>query len=389
MSTRSTKALLPPDALTTWAEVDLDALAANVHTFKRHVGRQVEIIAVVKANAYGHGAAEAARAFLSAGTTRLAVHRVDEGVELRRAGITAPILVMGYAPVKSARAVVSNNLTPTVTTLEFAEKAAALARKPLPIHIKVDTGMGRYGLLPEEVVDFALRLQALSPLFIEGIFTHFATADSADRSYMLHQLAVFRRVLDELESQGLRVPLRHACNSAAAMVLPEAHFEAVRPGVALYGLHPSGEWAPPFPLKPVLALKSRVARVRTLPPGSAVGYGKTYITHRPTRVALVPVGYGDGYHRLLSNRGSVLVREKRTPILGLVSMDQIVVDVSSIPGVDLEDEVTLLGRQGSEAIRAEEIARWARTINYEVTTALLPRVTRIYLQGGAVTTRDN
>jgi len=195
---------------------------------------------------------------------------------------------------------------------------------------------------------------------------------------------VFRDVLSAVEAAGLRIPVRHAANSAATLALPEAHFDAVRPGIALYGMAPSDEWPAPVPLRPVLTLKSRVVRVRTVPAGTGIGYGRTFVTQKPTRIALVPIGYGDGYHRLLSNRGAVLVRGQRAPILGRVSMDQIVVNVTGIDGVEVEDEVVVIGQQGEERISAEEVAGWASTINYEVTTALLPRVSRVYCQDGRV-----
>ena len=373
---------LPPEALITWAEVDLAALRANVRALKSFISPRVELIAVVKANAYGHGAVPVARAALAAGATRLAVHRVNEGVELREAGLDAPILLLGYAPLAAAPLVARYRLTPTLITLEFAEALAAWVDEPLPVHIKVDTGMGRYGLLPDEVVPFARAIHRMPHLVLEGIYTHFATADEADQGYMRRQFRTFRDVLAALERAGLPILMRHACNSAATLTFPEAHLDAVRPGLALYGTQPSEEWPAPIPLRPVLSLKSRVARVRTLPPGSSIGYGRTFTTERATRVALVPVGYGDGYHRILSNRGEVLIRGQRARILGRVSMDQIVVDVSAIPNVQMEDEVVLLGPQGEDTIRAEEVARWANTINYEVTTALLPRVTRVYVDGG-------
>lgn len=370
--------------LLTWAEIDLDALKANVCALKHYVGEHVELMAVVKANAYGHGAVHVARAALDAGATRLVVHRANEGVALRQAGITAPILLLGYTPLAAASTVVAYGLIPTVITYEFAKKLAVYASEPVPIHVKVDTGMGRFGLLPEEVVDFVRTLTTMPHLWVEGIYTHFATADEADQTHVRRQLCVFRQVLAALEEAELHVPIRHACNSAATLTLPEAHFEAVRPGIALYGMLPSDEWAPPVVLQPVLTLKSRVVRIRTLPAGTGIGYGRTFITQRPTSVALVPIGYGDGYHRLLSNRGEVLVQGQRAPILGRVSMDQIVVDVTKVPGVQQEDEVVIIGAQGEEVIRAEEVARWAETINYEITTALLPRVPRIYRAGGAV-----
>jgi len=372
------------DRLLTWAEVDLDALAANILSYRRHVGTGVEIIAVVKANGYGHGAVKVSRAALAAGASRLAVHRLKEGIELRQAGINCPILIMGYTPVANAPIVVAHQLTASVTTREFAEALSNSAEIPIPVHIKVDSGMGRFGLLPGEAADFTAYLSSLRLIKIEGIFTHFATADALDQSYMRQQLATFKGVLAELESRGLEIPLRHACNSAAAMTLPEAHFDAVRPGVSLYGMAPSSELSPPFVLQPVLSLKSRVVRLRTLAAGSCIGYGCTYVTRNPTRVALLPVGYGDGYHRLISGRGAVLLRGKRAAILGRVSMDQIVVDVSAIPGVQIEEEATLLGGEGGAAISAEEVAGWAQTINYEITTSILPRVTRLYRRNGEI-----
>jgi len=375
------------EGIVTWAETDLDAIAFNVRAFKRHVGQAVEVIAVVKANAYGHGAVPVARAALEAGATRLGVHRAIEGVELRRAGLTAPILVMGYTPPSGAALMVQHDLTPSLITREFAEAVSAeavRAGKVIPLHVKVDTGMSRYGLMPGEVVNFARGLTALPGVKLEGLFTHFATADAADQTHVRHQLETFRQVLAALESTGIRIPLRHAANSAATMRLPEAHFDAVRPGIAMYGLDPSDEWPPVFEIRPALTLKSRVSRVRELPTGSGISYGRTFVTEHPMRVALVPVGYGDGYHRILSNRSSVLIRGQRAPIRGRVCMDQFVVDVSGIPNVQQDDEVVLVGRQGETQIHAEEVARLAGTINYEVTTSLLPRVTRVYLRGGQV-----
>jgi alanine racemase len=373
--------------IVTWAEVDLDAVAFNVRAFKQHVGEAVEIMAVVKANAYGHGAGPVARAALAAGATRLAVHRAIEGVELRQAGIEAPILVMGYTPPDGAAMVVYWKLTPSLMTIDFAQALstqAGVLGRAVPVHAKVDTGMSRFGLMPAEVVAFLQALRRLPGISLEGLFTHFATADSADQTHVRGQLQTFNEVIAVARQAGIELPLIHAANSAAMMKLPEAHFNAVRPGIALYGLDPSDEWPPAFEIHPALTLKSRVVRVRELPPGSGVSYGRTFVTQRPTMAALVPVGYGDGYHRLLSNRGSVLIHGKRAPILGRVCMDQFVVDISHIPGVQQDDEVVVLGQQGQERIRAEEIAGLSGTINYEVTTSLLPRVVRAYHQGGEI-----
>ncbi len=375
------------EGIVTWAEIDLDAIAFNVRAFKRHVGERVEIYAVVKANAYGHGAVPVAHAALDAGATRLAVHRAIEGVELRRAGLAAPILVMGYTPPSGAEMIVRHDLTPSLITREFAQAISAEAArmgKVIPLHVKVDTGMSRYGLMPGEVVDFVRGLTTLPGVTLEGLFTHFATADSADQSHTRRQLDTFRQVADAVESAGIHIPLLHAAHSAAALWLPEAHLDAVRIGIAMYGLDPSDEWPPAFEIRPALTLKSRVSRVCVLPPDSGISYGRTFVTQCETPVALVQVGYGDGYHRILSNKSSVLIHGQRAPMRGRVCMDQFVVDITGIEGVRQDDEVVLVGRQGEAEIRAEEVSKLAGTINYEVTTSLLPRVVRVYRQGGAV-----
>ncbi len=379
-----------PDDLVTWAEIDLDAVEANMRAIKRHVGERVEVFAVLKANAYGHGAVPVGKAALRAGATRVAVHRLVEGIELRQAGIDAPILIMGYTPPAAADQAARWRLTPSAITPEFARALSNRAQASgttVPVHIKVDTGMSRYGVFPGEVVDFARLLQSLPGVRLEGVFTHFATADWTDLTYTLEQLKTFEEVLASLRQAKIEIPLVHAANTAATMRLPGARFDAVRPGIALYGMEPSDEWTPPFPLRPALSLKSRVSRVRDLPAGAGISYSRTFVTERPTRAALVPVGYGDGFHRVLSNQGSVLIRGCRAPILGRVCMDQFVVDASGIAEARQDDEVVLLGRQGEAQIRAEEIAGLAGTLNYEVTTALLPRVTRVYLRGGQAVER--
>jgi alanine racemase len=377
--------------LLTWAEIDLEAIACNAAGLKARAGGRAALMVTVKANAYGHGMIPVARAAMAGGATHLAVHRCREGVELRQAGIEVPVLLMGYnLPAESER-VVRWNLTPTVNSRPQAKalSAAAIAQarvrgKELPVHVKVDTGMGRYGLLPEEVVEFVRFLDGLPGLVLEGLYTHHAVADLADKGFTRHQFEVFAGVVRDLEAAGFVVPVKHVANSATTLDLPEMALDMVRCGIALYGLHPSHEVEPVIPLHPALTLKSRVARVRTLPAGASISYGRTFVTDGPTRVALVPVGYGDGYHRLLSNRGSVLIRGQRAPIRGRVCMDQFVVDVDAIPGVELHDEVVLVGCQGGAQISAEEVATWAETINYEVTTSLLPRATRVFIWGGKV-----
>jgi len=376
-----------PDEFPVWAEIDLDAIGHNVSAIKRHVGEQVTVMAVVKANAYGHGVLPVAQVALGSGATWLAVNRVSEGVTLRQAGIRAPILVMGYTPVAGASTVVAHNLTPTVISTSLAQALSQASNemgKTTPVHVKIDTGMGRFGLLPDEAVDFICALQRLSGLRLEGVYTHFAVADLADKSYTHQQFAIYHEVLTGLEEKGIQVPIRHVANSATALDLPEMHLDAVRPGIAIYGLRPSNEVEPAVSLRPALTLKSKVGRVRTLSARSSISYGRTFVTERPTPVALVPVGYGDGYLRLNSNRGAVLIHGQRAPIRGRVCMDQFVVEITGIEGVKEEDEIVLIGQQESETLSAEEVAQWGETINYEIVTQLLPRVTRLYRREGEI-----
>lgn len=375
------------DDILTWAEVDLDTIAHNARLLKERAGSGCELMVAVKANAYGHGAVPVSRAALAGGASRLAVSRTEEGIELRRSGIDAPILLLSYTLPCESDAIVHEDLTPTINSEPQAESlsdAATTQGKSLPVHVKVDTGMSRYGLLPNEVLDFVSFLHDLPGLVLEGLYTHFAVADLPDKTFTRRQFHAFQDVDQALEANGFSFPVKHVSNSAATIDLPEMALDMVRCGIALYGLRPSADLKPAVELRPALALKSRVARVRTLPAGASISYGCTYVTKKSTRVALVPVGYGDGYHRMMSNRGAVLVQGKRAPILGRVCMDQFVVDVSDVPDVRLHDEVVLIGQQREEHIAAEEVAGWAETINYEVTTGLLPRLTRIYLRDGNV-----
>jgi len=368
---------------TNFAIIDLDAIAHNVAALKARLGPATALWAVVKANAYGHGAAAVTRAALEAGASRLAVARISEGVELRRAGVTAPILVMGYHLPSEAATAVAHDLIMTVNDIPFARALDLHARdagKTLPIHVKVDTGMGRFGQLPEDLMPFLERLTPFQHLQLEGLWTHFATADEGDKTFTRQQFAMFRYAAF-LARDRFDIPILHAANSAAILDLPETYLDAARPGIAIYGLYPSAEVSMDIPLRPALTLVSHVGRVRTLPPGASVSYGRTFIAREPTRVALLPIGYGDGIHRLLSNRGEALIRGQRARIIGRVCMDNIMVDVTAIDGVQEGDEAVLIGRQGEDRITAEEVAAWAETINYEVTTSLLPRLPRVFRKG--------
>ena len=375
----------------TWVEVDLDAIAHNVQQLRNHLEPHTEIMAVIKANAYGHGAVMIARTVLENGATRLAVHRVIEGLQLRQAGIDAPVLILGGSLPMEAKTIVSYDLTPTVISSEGASslaKEAKSQRKIIPVHIKVDTGLGRFGLMPEEVIEFAKYLAQFDNLQLEGVYTHFATADEMDKTYTYYQFKLYQQVLDVLTKEDFSISLRHVANSAAALDLPEMHLDIVRCGIVIYGVYPSAQVNHSIPLRPALALKSRVVQVRTLPAGSSISYGRTYVTNRPITVALVPIGYGDGYHRLISNRGVVLVRGQRASILGRICMDQLVVDVSGIVGLKQNEEAVLIGRQGNDEIRVDEVAAWAETINYEVVANIAPRVARVYKKNGRVVAID-
>ncbi len=321
-------------------------------------------MAVVKANAYGHGAVPVARAVLAAGADRLGVVCVDEGEELRRAGIDAPILVMGYTPTGQAGRIVGLSLTPTVSDRRFAEvlsEAAASAGVTVPVHLKLETGLNRYGLPLEQLLPLAESMRRLAGLNVEGLWTHFATGDEADKSYVKRQFNAFEEVAERLPW----IRLLHVANTATVLDMPELSLGMVRVGIGVYGCYPSSEVDHAVGLRPVLSLKSRVARLRRLEVNDAVGYGCTWRAERPSVVALVMAGYGDGLRRGLSNKGAILVRGRRAPIVGRVAMDMCVVDVTDIPYVEIDDEVVLIGRQRGAEISADEVARLCDTISYE------------------------
>jgi alanine racemase len=363
----------------TWLEVDLEAIAHNVQRVVEMVGSTVQVLAVLKADGYGHGAIRVARTALNNGASYLGVASINEGAILRRSGIEAPILVLGYTPAWQARDLVLHGLAATVFDLDVAQALSQAARElggQLDVHVKVDSGMGRLGLLPGDVPPFVHDLLALPHLRLAGIFTHFSVADS-DPAYTRRQIATFRQVLAELEAAGAEIPLVHAANSAAILSLPESHFDMVRLGIAMYGLDPSAQVRCPPDFSPALAFKTQVAQVKALPVGSFVSYGNTYRTTGQQRIAVLPVGYADGFRRAPSHWGEVLVRGQRAPIVGRVCMDQTMIDVTDIPDVRQGDEVVLIGEQGEERITAEDVAQRLGTINYEVVSEILARVPRV------------
>jgi alanine racemase len=367
----------------TWLEIDLSAIGNNTRLIKSLVGPNVKVLISLKADAYGHGALKVARTALHNGASTLGVATVSEATPLREAGITAPILVFGYVPLWQMREAVRLGVTVTLYSGEAAQalsRAALALGKTVNVHVKIDTGMGRLGMRAEqldEIITLIRTIKSLPGLVLEGLYTHFAMADAADQTYTQMQLQRLHTILYHLEQQGLRPPIVHAANSAATLALPETHFDMVRPGIAIYGLHPSSEVRLPDGFRPALSFKTQVAQVKLVPAGEGIGYGCTYITERPTRVAVLPVGYADGFRRAPRNWGTVLIHGQEAPILGHICMDQCMVDVTHIPQTRVGDEVVLIGRQGNATLTAEQIAQRLGTINYEVVAEILARVPRV------------
>ena len=381
----------------TWAEIDLNAYANNITELRRITDKDARLMAVVKANGYGHGSVEVARVALLKGAEYLGVARINEAVQLRKAGLEAPILIFGYTPPDQADTLIKYDLTQTVYSHKAAKVLSEYAIQKgtkICVHIKADSGMGRLGVLlisnnnadtpnhtPQDTVEAVESISRLSGLTVEGIFTHFATADDADKSYAKMQLDVFKDFIDSLDRSGLELPLKHAANSGALIDLPESHLDMVRPGIATYGLYPSSEVNKSrVDLKPVMTLKSRIIQLKKVPAGFNISYGITYQTKRPTTIATVPVGYADGFNRLLSNRGHMLVHDQRVPIVGRVCMDLTMIDVGSVSDVAVEDEVVVFGPPSNDSVTADEIALELNTINYEIVSSITARVPRVYVR---------
>ncbi|MEE4264965.1 MAG: alanine racemase [Desulfobacteraceae bacterium] len=381
----------------TWAEIDLNAYAHNITELKRITRKGARLMAVVKANGYGHGAVEVAREALENGARYLGVARINEAVQLRTAGLDAPILIFGYTPPDLAETLIKYDLTQTVYSIAAASTLSELAGrqgKKINIHIKVDSGMGRLGLVlkdptPGNPVDRpalnpvqqALAISRLPGLAVEGLLTHFATADSTDKSYANRQLEKFLDFVDRLRQEGLEPPIKHAANSGALIGLPESHLDMVRPGIATYGLYPSGEVnKSKVDLRPVMTLKSRIIQLKKVPAGFNISYGITYQTSKPTIIATVPIGYADGFNRLLSNRGHMLVHGQKVPIVGRVCMDLTMLDVGRVPDAAIENEVVVFGPHQNESVTADDMASKLNTINYEIVSTITARVPRIYIK---------
>ncbi len=377
------------------AKIDLDAILYNMASMHDAIGHDTKIMAVVKTDGYGHGATEIAKTIEPLDYTfGFAVATVEEGVILRNHGITKPILVLGYVFPDEYEVLLLNQLRPAVFTLEMAEELSKEAGRlgvECPVHLKIDTGMNRIGMkVTEESAELVERIAKLPHMILEGIFTHFARADEKDKTAAYEQLRLFQQMIAMLEERGITIPYHHCSNSAGIVEMKEANMDIVRAGITLYGLWPSDEVdKSKISLKPVLSLKSHVAYVKTLEPGESISYGGTYVTTGTEKIATIPVGYGDGYSRGLSNQGYVLIHGKKAPIRGRVCMDQFMVDVTDISDVKIGDEVTLIGKDGAEEITMEEIGAVSGRFNYEFACDLGKRIPRVFYRNDeVVSTRD-
>lgn len=370
----------------TRAIIDLDAIAGNVSALRSITDPHARFMAVVKADAYGHGSVRISETALSNGADCLGVARIEEGYRLRDGGISAPIMVFGHITKPKLPDLVRYDLTATAFSLPFARaisETAAKLGKTVRVHAKVDTGMGRLGLVPDvdALISDILAISKLPCLDLEGIYTHFATADRTDRRFAAKQFELFLELLARLEKEGLEIPIRHAANSSAVINLPETHLDMVRLGIALYGLYPSKEIdRSRIALIPAMSLKTGIIHLKKVPAGFPVSYGCTYKTSAPTIIATVPLGYADGYSRAFSNSGQMLVRGRTAPVVGRVCMDLTLLDVGHIPEVGLDDEVVVFGKQGDAEISADDLADSLDTINYEIVTSVSDRIPREYIK---------
>lgn len=370
------------------ADIDLDAFRFNLDSIKKNINENTQIITVLKADGYGHGAVPLAKeAEKEERVWGIAVATVEEALELRRGGIKKPLLILGYTYQEDYDLIAAEELRPTVFKLSMAQelsRAALRKNKTVKIHIKIDTGMSRIGYRDlEKSVPEILEISRLPGLEIEGLFTHFARADEKETTPAYQQLEKYQAFQKALKEAGLKIPLCHCSNSAGIIRMPEANMDAVRAGIILYGLYPSEEVEKePVPLKPLMTLKSHIAYIKTLEPGVQISYGGTYTTQKETRVATIPVGYADGYARSLSNKGWVLIRGKKAPVLGRICMDQFMVDVTDISEARELDEVILLGKSGDQQITMEELGELSGRFNYEFACCISKRVPRIYFKGG-------
>lgn len=371
-----------------WAEINLNNLESNIREIKGLTNGK-EIIAIIKADAYGHGALEIAPTLLENGATRLGVAIITEAMELRRGGIKAPIMILGYTPLTFAKELINYDIEQTVCSFDYAEalsKEAKKFNKYARIHIALDTGMGRIGFLPnEKSLEDVYKISKLPNIIIEGVFSHFSSADEGDKEYTYFQLNKFDWFCDELKRKGINPKIRHIGNSAGIIDLPETYYDAVRPGIILYGHYPSNEvLMKKIILKPVMTLKTNVIHLKKLPKGEYISYGRGFKTERESLIATLPVGYADGYTRLLFGKAKVIINGKLAPVVGRICMDQCMVDVTEVGEVNIGDDVILMGEDNGVKFDADDIANLIGTISYEVVCMISKRVPRVYIKDGEV-----
>lgn len=369
----------------TWIEIDTEAIRKNVKNLKACAESKVDFMGVIKADAYGHGAVKIAKILQEEDVKWFGVVMVEEGIQLRKQGFKEPILILGPIPEEDYPRLLEYELTPGIYKLSQAIELNNIAEKTnkrATIHIKIDTGMGRLGFIPDErSIEEIKEIINLPDIFVEGIYTHLSTADEKYNEYAREQYKKFIFILDELKQQGITIPIRHMANSAATMNFKEMHLDMIRPGTSIYGLYPGPEMIenPTVDLYPAMSIKSKLMHIKTVPPDTSVSYSRTFITKKPSKIGVIPMGYVDGVFRLLANKGEVLIRGKRCPIVGNICMDQFMVDITDLKDVNIGDEVVILGEQGDDRISAEEIGAHAGTISIEVVTRIGKRVPIYYV----------
>ena len=362
--------------MNTYAEISLNAIKHNIEDIRKLLKPDVKFMAVVKANAYGHGSVAVARAAIEAGAHYLAVANLREAIELREAGVMSPILILTESPTSVVDEIIQYDLTQTIYSIVEAQALSSEAQKrnkTARVHIKIDTGMGRVGVQPSEAVAFITKVASMSGIELEGIFTHFAKAEEDKDKFTHEQFTRFGQVADKIN----HIQIKHAANSAAVLYHPQTHLDMVRVGLMLYGLYPQGSSRRLISLKPALSFKSRITYLKRVPAGTPLSYGSTYVTASETTIATVPVGYADGFSRRLSNKGQVIIRGRRFPVVGRVTMDLCLVNVGE-SRVEVGDEVVMIGEQNGQIISADEIARLEETISYEIVCGIGKRVPRVY-----------
>ena len=361
-----------------WAEVNLSAITQNLKKIRQHINKNSKLCAVVKANAYGHGAIQVAQCAINAGAEYLAVATVDEGLELRAAGFTQPIIILGLIPSTAANEVIANDLTQTVADFDLAKaicNAAVIQNKIAKVHLKIETGMGRIGASAERAAELATMITMMPNVELEGVFSHFAAADTKDKTFVKEQLAIFDGALNTIKNHGISIKIRHIAESAAILEIPETHYDMVRAGIITYGFYPSDEVSHTIELEPAMRLCARIAFLKNIKTGTSIGYGRDFIAQRDSLIATLPIGYADGYIRAYKGF-NVEIHGQFAPIAGRVCMDQVMIDVTDIAGVKVGDEVTLFG---SKNLTGDDAANHLNTINYEVTCLVSNRVPRVYI----------